>query len=1118
MPYDNKPNLNCNQFEQTTGDYLYLAGHNCICLNGTIGSNTGYMVSGVTIFDTGIATSSIKIGQNAITNGIAAISVGAAACATGTTSIAIGCNSKSCGNSSISLGTLSQTSGLNSIAIGCSCALKNCSIAIGEACALGNNSVAIGNTVLAYGDCSVIIGSFINNATSCSFGLGWNDGTDGYQSPSILFSNNKSYFNGSGNPLVGFGLTNPQARVDINSNIGNGFRLIDGCQGLNKVLMSNECGFGSWSDIAIITGNTNYIPMFDSGGCNLTESILKMVSPNILESQYSGNTIIRPLNASPNYNGIEIHGGCKNGYDETSPIILRSSCVKICQPETLNPAKFGSDSSNGFMINSINSNLTLLNDNSIVFNTNKNLSPSITLRCVNYCYEELAVTRCNSLNICGYSGITYNMNGCNVGIFGGNANQQSCSVIGNGGNVILMGGLGKGSGTHGNIYLCSLPNKTTEDCIIFINSSGGLSYGVENASGSIISGNKNTIPKFNSTCDNIINSSICDCDTTNSIYLGKQYIVLGDCQTSTSVVLKAHDYADSTVNLIISAGRCLEYTSGNEDGFVYIDPGKGTPEHNLYIGSPTFNKSTVGIIPEGSPEHIKMFLCGKGSGHAGVVSNGGIVLGIPNNLMCINGDCVSKYVKSDICVTGFDTEDNSDNAMSVYVRGGNAIGSSTSGGDVLIFGGVGTYCNGKIKLLNLENRTNEICGLFINCSGVITSGIIANTVGSVNGLSKTGSSIKLGGTLTGNTTITGAYSLNLCNGAKLNTQYGYQISGVTMFRTSTSTISSIYIGQDAGSNGIGRCNIGIGYNTLYCNIGGWGNIAIGDSTMICNSSGNNNIGLGLCSLYYNVSGCHNIGLGISTLFCNNAGEFNIAIGATTLTSNLNGTNNVGIGNSVLHNNYSGDYNIGIGGNVLAQNNSGVNNIGIGVDSLSRNYSGVENIGIGTNSLYFNINGNSNIGIGAFAGHCSIGNSNIYVGRYAGTGNTSSNRLYIGNCGICTLIYGEFDNKLVKIDGNLCSTLNMCAQNFIQTSDCRLKTNIAPIEIKPVNIEYKQYSLVNDMNQIRYGVIAQDLEKEYPELVRVDENGMMSVSYFDLLIKEISYLKCKVYELENKINK
>lgn len=98
-----------------------------------------------------------------------------------------------------------------------------------------------------------------------------------------------------------------------------------------------------------------------------------------------------------------------------------------------------------------------------------------------------------------------------------------------------------------------------------------------------------------------------------------------------------------------------------------------------------------------------------------------------------------------------------------------------------------------------------------------------------------------------------------------------------------------------------------------------------------------------------------------------------------------------------------------------------------------------------------------------------------------------------------------------------STYTITAANFILGSDRRFKTSIKPIILKGIDIEYKQFELKSDPGQIRYGVIAQDLQKINPELVRTDKDGMLSVAYIDLLIKEVSYLKYKVAELERRFD-
>ena len=105
-----------------------------------------------------------------------------------------------------------------------------------------------------------------------------------------------------------------------------------------------------------------------------------------------------------------------------------------------------------------------------------------------------------------------------------------------------------------------------------------------------------------------------------------------------------------------------------------------------------------------------------------------------------------------------------------------------------------------------------------------------------NGLTKNGLNVRLGGALTGSTSLTGAYTLNICGGAQLNTVLGYQISGSTILRTAPNAISSVYLGNNSFNYNVsGSCNIGIGYGSGYNSLGS-GNIFLG------NCSGYNELG------------------------------------------------------------------------------------------------------------------------------------------------------------------------------------------------------------------------------------------------------------------------------------
>ena len=90
------------------------------------------------------------------------------------------------------------------------------------------------------------------------------------------------------------------------------------------------------------------------------------------------------------------------------------------------------------------------------------------------------------------------------------------------------------------------------------------------------------------------------------------------------------------------------------------------------------------------------------------------------------------------------------------------------------------------------------------------------------------------------------------------------------------------------------------------------------------------------------------------------------------------------------------------------------------------------------------------------------------------------------------------------------------------SDKRKKKNIKynPLSsdmldnINMVSFEY------NDDEENHIGFIAQDIEEVYPELIKKDNDGMLSVKYLEMIPLMLDYnkkLKQKINDLEQKIN-
>jgi hypothetical protein len=103
-------------------------------------------------------------------------------------------------------------------------------------------------------------------------------------------------------------------------------------------------------------------------------------------------------------------------------------------------------------------------------------------------------------------------------------------------------------------------------------------------------------------------------------------------------------------------------------------------------------------------------------------------------------------------------------------------------------------------------------------------------------------------------------------------------------------------------------------------------------------------------------------------------------------------------------------------------------------------SGDNNVALGSRSLYFNNNGDQNVAIGVEAGR-GPGNldysGNVFIGYKSGYNETNSNRLYIENSDNSSpLIYGEFDNNLIRINGDQ----DVTGELDIQKTDIGLRMN------------------------------------------------------------------------------
>jgi len=111
---------------------------------------------------------------------------------------------------------------------------------------------------------------------------------------------------------------------------------------------------------------------------------------------------------------------------------------------------------------------------------------------------------------------------------------------------------------------------------------------------------------------------------------------------------------------------------------------------------------------------------------------------------------------------------------------------------------------------------------------------------------------------------------------------------------------------------------------------------------------------------------------------------------------------------------------------------GMYNSFLGYGAGSQNTLGNYNSFAGAYAGRFNTEGSNNAYFGMHAGYSnSTGNGNLFMGYKAGYNETGSNKLYISNSETSSpLIYGEFDNQYLEVNG----TLNVQTGNTIFSVD------------------------------------------------------------------------------------
>lgn len=473
--------------------------------------------------------------------------------------------------------------------------------------------------------------------------------------------------------------------------------------------------------------------------------------------------------------------------------------------------------------------------------------------------------------------------------------------------------------------------------------------------------------------------------------------------------------------------------------------------------------------------------------------------------------------------------------------GTSSLTANTTGNHNAAFGSFSLFSNTN----GYSNTAIGADALWSNTSGFANTAngnraLYSNTIGTSN--TANGNQALFNNTIGIRNTASGDGALYRNTIANYNTAYGFQ----TLQTDSTGSYNTANGAQALFSNATGSLNTANGYQALYAN-----------------TTGSYNTANGVASLNNNTTGISNTANGYWALHANSTGSLNTANGLQALRSNTTGNGNTANGIQALSSNTTGNFNTAVGYNAMTGQDNLINATAIGANAMV-----AQNNSLVLGSVYGQNNATASayVGIGVTAPqaplHIHSANTDNYLNaktmilddsintpviRFQGIGNYYKNFWGISfepftptsgdNAGIplSSLVFYSDAQRPIDIFENGYTSLSggVYAEDFygnlhggvFSSSDVRLKKNIKPLQnvlpaLQKIN-GYTYYWKENKDTAQQIGVLAQELQKVYPQLVKTDKKGMLSVNYQGLvpvLLNAIKEQQKQIDDLTNRLEK
>lgn len=403
----------------------------------------------------------------------------------------------------------------------------------------------------------------------------------------------------------------------------------------------------------------------------------------------------------------------------------------------------------------------------------------------------------------------------------------------------------------------------------------------------------------------------------------------------------------------------------------------------------------------------------------------------------------------------------------------------------------GAYPNIENTPDNIEARDNVAIGYqsmnaLKNAQGNTALGLSALSE-NISGKYNTAIGYNAGSTLQADyNTYIGAGAGEKASGSR-NTAVGYQAG----YNNSGSV--NVFVGANAGRTGSGSYNVGIGYDALRSVSGNY-NVAIGTGALKNLTTGSYNTAIGYNACQYVTTGSHKTCIG-----------YNSGPGANTQTSYMSATGSWSRGQTVsdylgsktdnLERTYIGGRPYNYGGDAVME----IHNVG------GTNSNLINNPGVKSNTTTV-INGNLIVRGRAMM---TIGSKLWSFVEVDPKGSSAEHSMgYYSNNNVGTILAGNQQDYTVCYKGGVCLDST--------SSDRRLKNigtrNLAGL--KELNqLKIYDYTFKNDKSKhSQIGVMAQDLQKVFPNSVFEGPDGYLRIRWDEMFFASINAIK----ELDRKI--